>query len=180
MNLQLAMWLPYWRFWMAYHRYTVEGLEHLDGPQAKLIAGYHGRDLALDMCMLNIAIYDRLHYMPHSLMHRIAGLVPFWRWLLDGLEFFIADGPALAAAVKRGEHLIVTPGGATMIGDYSRHWFSYVVPVPEPGAGNTIFMTLMNENTIHLKREPIAASYEVWVRCSPSISAISSWPSLQG
>ncbi len=75
---------------------------------------------------------------------------------------------------------IVTPGGATMIGDYSRHWFSYVVPVPEPGAGNTIFMTLMNENTIHLKREPIAASYEVWVRCSPSISAISSWPSLQG
>jgi 1-acyl-sn-glycerol-3-phosphate acyltransferase len=50
--------------------------------------------------------------MPHSLMHRIAALVPFWRWLLDGLEFFIADGPALAAAVKRGEHLIVTPGGA--------------------------------------------------------------------
>ena len=39
MNLQLAIWLPYWRLRMRYHRYTVEGLEHLDGPQAKLIAG---------------------------------------------------------------------------------------------------------------------------------------------
>ena len=33
MNLQLAIWLPYWRLRMRYHRYTVEGLEHLDGPQ---------------------------------------------------------------------------------------------------------------------------------------------------
>jgi 1-acyl-sn-glycerol-3-phosphate acyltransferase len=112
MNLQLAIWLPYWRFWKFYHRYTVEGLEQLDGPQAKLIAGYHGRGLAIDMCILNIAIYDRLHYMPHSLMHRAGALVPFWRWMWDGLGFFVIDGPALAAAVKRGEHLIVTPGGA--------------------------------------------------------------------
>ena len=112
MNLPLAIWLPYWRFWMRYHRYTVEGLEHLDGPQPMMIAGYHGRGVAIDMCMLNIALYDRLHYMPHSLMHRVSALSPYSRWMLDGLGFFIGDGPALKAAVKRGEHLIVTPGGA--------------------------------------------------------------------
>ena len=155
MNLQLAIWLPYWRLRMRYHRYTVEGLEHLDGPQAKLIAGYHGRGVALDMCMLNIAIYDRLHYMPHSLMHRVSALVPWWHWLLDGLEFFVGDGPALAAAVRRGEHLIVTPGGALEAcrrwdDSYRVHWGEHVgyvrlavkyglpiVPVGAAGADST-------------------------------------------
>src|SRR5437899_165980 len=155
MNLQLAIWLPYWRLRMRYHRYTVEGLEHLDGPQAKLIAGYHGRGVALDMCMLNIAIYDRLHYMPHSLMHRVSALVPWWHWLLDGLEFFVGDGPALAAAVRRGEHLIVTPGGAKEAcrrwdDSYRVHWGEHVgyvrlavkyglpiVPVGAAGADGT-------------------------------------------
>lgn len=112
MNLQMALWLPYWRAWMFYHRYTVAGLENLDGPQAKLIAGYHGRGLAFDMCMINIAVYDRLHYMPHSLLHRGVALVPWARWLANGLGFFTGDGPELAAAVERGEHLVVTPGGA--------------------------------------------------------------------
>ena len=112
MKAQLALWLPYWRFWMRYHRYTVVGLEHLDGPHAKLIAGYHGRGIAWDMCMINIAIYDRLHYMPHSMLHRAIAYVPWWRWLADGLGFYIGDGPDLAAAVARGEHIIITPGGA--------------------------------------------------------------------
>lgn len=112
MSCQLAIWLPYWRLLMRYHRYAVEGLEHLDGPRAKLVAGYHGRGIALDMCMINVAIYDRLHYMPHSILHPIAHVVPVWRWLCDGLGFFVADGPDLAAAVARGEHVIITPGGA--------------------------------------------------------------------
>ena len=38
---------------------------------------------------------------------------------------------------------IVTPGGKVMEGNYSRHGFSYVVPTPEPGAGETTFMTLL-------------------------------------
>ena len=119
MNLQLRMWLYYWRFWMRYHRYTVEGLDQLDGPGAKMVAGYHGRGVAFDMCMINIAIYDRLHYMPHSMLHRVVGLVPYWRWLADGLGFYLDDGPELAAAVARGEHLIITPGGAD---EGSRRW----------------------------------------------------------
>ncbi len=76
------------------------------------------------------------------------------------LKIFIAAlglamlaGPALADAIDgnwchtdgrrftiRGPE-IVTPGGKRMEGNYSRHWFSYVAPAPEPGAGETIFMT---------------------------------------
>ena len=67
---------------------------------------------------------------------------------------------------------IVTPGGKLMEGNYSRHWFSYLVPAPEPGVGQTIFMTLANENTVRLRlgEAAPAADEEVWVRCAPSIS----------
>ena len=47
------------------------------------------------------------------------------------------------------------------------------VPAPEPGAGKTVFMTLLDENTVHLRLgEPSAANPETWIRCSPSISAL--------
>jgi hypothetical protein len=69
---------------------------------------------------------------------------------------------------------IVTPGGKRMEGNYSRHWFSYTAPAPEPGAGQTVFMTLADENTVHLRlgEAASAATPEVWVRCSPSISSL--------
>jgi hypothetical protein len=71
---------------------------------------------------------------------------------------------------------IVTPGGKHMEGNYSRHWFSYVAPAPEPGAGQTIFMTLADENTVYLRRGEAATSQETWVRCSPSVSSLSGLP----
>lgn len=72
----------------------------------------------------------------------------------------------------RGQN-IVTPGGKAMEGNYSRHWFSYVVPAPEPGAGDTILMTLLNENTVHVRRGEIAPeNAEVWQRCLPSVSGL--------
>jgi hypothetical protein len=68
---------------------------------------------------------------------------------------------------------IVTPGGTNMAGDYSRHWFSYVVPAPEPGAGKTVFMQLLDENTVHLRLgDEAAANPETWIRCSPTTSAL--------
>ena len=67
---------------------------------------------------------------------------------------------------------IVTPGGKTMEGNYSRHWFSYVVPTPEPGSNQTIFMTLLNENTVQTRVGETASAQEIWIRCTPSISAI--------
>jgi hypothetical protein len=109
------------------------------------------------------------------------------------LKIFIAAlvlaalaGPALADAIDgdwchsdgrrfsiRGPE-IVTPGGKRMEGNYSRHWFSYTAPAPEPGAGQTIFMTLADENTVHLRLGEAASAVapEVWVRCSPSISLL--------
>jgi hypothetical protein len=67
---------------------------------------------------------------------------------------------------------IITPGGKAMEGNYSRHWFSYVVPIPEPGAGDTISMTLLNENTVQTRLGEPASAQEIWIRCTPSISAI--------
>ena len=68
---------------------------------------------------------------------------------------------------------IVTPGGKQMEGNYSRHYFTYTVPAPEPGTGETVYMTLAGENTVYLRRgEPASGAQETWVRCSPSISAL--------
>jgi hypothetical protein len=70
---------------------------------------------------------------------------------------------------------IVTPGGKRMEGQYSRHWFNYTVPAPEPGAGQVAQMTLLNENTVHLRLGEAGAP-ETWARCSPSISALEAAP----
>lgn len=68
---------------------------------------------------------------------------------------------------------IVTPGGKRMEGHYSRHGFSYLVPAPEPGEGQTIVMSLANENTVYLRYgEATAGAQETWLRCMPSISAL--------
>jgi 1-acyl-sn-glycerol-3-phosphate acyltransferase len=104
------VWLGYWRFWARYHRYTVRGLEHLEGGP-KLIAGYHGRPLAYDMCMLTVAIHDRFGLLPHGIVHRGTATVGALRWFTERLGFLVADGDAMTAAVARGEHIVVTPGG---------------------------------------------------------------------
>lgn len=110
-GVPLAIWLAVWRFWQRYHRYSVEGLEHLDGPDAALIVGYHGRPLAFDMCMLTVALYDRLGYLPHGVVHRGVDQVPPMKWFTDGLGFVTDDGDGVAAAVACGQHVVVTPGG---------------------------------------------------------------------
>ena len=72
----------------------------------------------------------------------------------------------------RGPQL-VTPGGKKMEGNYTRHWFSYVVPTPEPGSGQTVFMQLLNENTVQTRLgSENAANPETWIRCTPSISSL--------
>lgn len=71
---------------------------------------------------------------------------------------------------------IVTPAGARMQGDYGRHSFAYRPPAPERGAGGTISMRLVNENTVHLSYGEGAAAAEVWERCSPSTSALPGRP----
>jgi hypothetical protein len=59
---------------------------------------------------------------------------------------------------------ILTPGGNQIIGDYSRHAFSYLVPAGESDAGATIAMVLLNEETVRL-RPANGAEDEIWHRC---------------
>jgi hypothetical protein len=67
---------------------------------------------------------------------------------------------------------IVTPGGTQMQGTYGRHSFSYDVPAGEPGAGATLFMLLVDDETVHLtKGEGTAnAAPQIWHRCAADVS----------
>jgi hypothetical protein len=64
---------------------------------------------------------------------------------------------------------IVTPGGKQTQGDYTRHFFSYVVPADEAGAGETVAITLLSEYLAHA-RQGADAPVQVWNRCQPGIS----------
>jgi hypothetical protein len=68
---------------------------------------------------------------------------------------------------------IVTPGGKHIEGNYSRHGFSYLAPAPEANEGQTIVMTLANENTVYLRYgETASGAQETWLRCTPSVSSL--------
>ena len=64
---------------------------------------------------------------------------------------------------------IRTPAGTEMAGDYTRHAFTYTVPASELGAGTTVAMQLLSEETMALTRASgtAAAQPEVWKRCKP-------------
>jgi len=70
---------------------------------------------------------------------------------------------------------IVTPAGSHLQGEYSRHFFSYVVPPTDPDAGQTVYMALVNEDTVHLRIGAMPSyssdgSTQVWHRCGPPVS----------
>ena len=91
-----------------------------------------------------------------------------WADAIDG-HWCFADGRRLSIS---GPDL-VTPGGKRMTGEYDRHAFAYVVPGGEPGAGATVFMVQLDEETIWVKigTPPSAAGdSETWRRCSERIS----------
>src|ERR1700688_66268 len=56
---------------------------------------------------------------------------------------------------------IVTPRGTQTRGDYSRHFFSYVIPQGEPGAGATVSITLLGEYLAQA-REGTDAPVQEW------------------
>jgi hypothetical protein len=90
-------------------------------------------------------------------------------------------GPALADAIDgdwcraNGKRMsihgpaIVTPGGKQIRGDYTRHFFSYVIPAGEPGAGDTMFIQLRGEYLAHA-RQGSDAPIQEWRRCQPGVS----------
>jgi hypothetical protein len=92
--------------------------------------------------------------------------------VIDG-DWCHADGRQMS--IKGPE--VVTPSGTHMTGDYTRHSFAYVVPASDPGAGQTVAMILVNEQTVDLRvgadrSSAAAAPTQVWHRCTPKTSAI--------
>jgi hypothetical protein len=96
-----------------------------------------------------------------------------WADVIDGDWCATNDGRHMS--IKGPE--IVTPAGTRMQGNYTRHSFLYVVPPSEPGAGQTVAMILVNEETVNLRQaasaaEAAQAPVQVWHRCAPTISAL--------
>ena len=60
---------------------------------------------------------------------------------------------------------ITTPAGAKMEGQYGRHSFQYVVPAAEPESGSTMYMVLLNEETMEVRAGNPVAKAIVWKRC---------------
>jgi 1-acyl-sn-glycerol-3-phosphate acyltransferase len=104
-------WLTFWRAMQRYHRYQVEGFEHLAGRRAGLLVAYHARGYAVDMCLLSVDMHDRLGYFPHAIFHEGMGRLPGFRTVLRALGGVTGADRVLEEAVARGEHVIVLPGG---------------------------------------------------------------------
>ncbi len=64
---------------------------------------------------------------------------------------------------------IVTPGGQKINGNYSRHYFSYVIPSGEAGAGAPVDIQLLGEYLAH-ERQGTDPTVHEWRRCTPGIS----------
>ncbi len=110
-QLLRAWWMSDWRFRRSWHRYEVEGLEHVLAPGAALLAGYHGRPSAHDLCMLQILLLQEHGMVTHAIMHEAVRDVPVLRHLIEGFDFLTGDDEALAQVVRQGHKIIVTPGG---------------------------------------------------------------------
>ena len=65
---------------------------------------------------------------------------------------------------------IVTPGGKRITGNYDRHSFVYTVPPGEDRAGASIFMILLDEDTMELRAGSEQAAPETWRRCAAPVS----------
>jgi hypothetical protein len=182
MNPQLKFWLAAWRGMIRWHRYEAHGLGNLDGPAA-LVAGYHGRPAAWDMCMLTVRMYERYGYMPHAIFH--AGLMkprPV-RWLLEGIGGVAGDDGSLAQAVARGEHVLVTPGGPlegtrSWRDKYRVNWGTRtgyvrlaaryrmpIVPVGASGVDDTFIA--LNNGYETSKRLGIDPNFPAWIGVGP-------------
>jgi 1-acyl-sn-glycerol-3-phosphate acyltransferase len=116
-----AAWQTYWNVMRRYHRYEVRGLSHLTSlpqGQAALVAGYHGRPIAHDLCMLQALMLEETGRLPRAIIHTYFRTTPGLRWLYEGYDFLDGAPAEMDAAVARGDLVIVTPGG-TMEGTRS-------------------------------------------------------------
>ncbi len=84
---------------------------------------------------------------------------------IDG-DWCSADGKRMTI---RGP-AIRTPGGHDISGDYSRHFFSYVIPAGEAGEGGKVEIVLLGEYLAHAREGGADSPVKEWRRCQPGIS----------
>jgi hypothetical protein len=108
--------------------------------------------------------HKQLTYLSVGLMSFLVTATAARADAIDG-NWCRSDGKRMSI---RGSE-IVTPGGSKIMGDYSRHFFSYVVPPGEAGAGNKVAITLLNEHLAHA-REGNDPAIQEWRRCQADVS----------
>jgi hypothetical protein len=87
-----------------------------------------------------------------------------WADQIDG-EWCAEDGRVMSIEGPR----MVTPGGNRILGEYTRHTFSYTVPGDEPGAGTTTAMRQLHDQTIRVWPDGEIEGV-LWRRChAPSV-----------
>ncbi len=111
----------------------------------------------------------------------VAAIVHRPLWLLSCF-LIVAATPARADAIDgdwcnaAGKHMtirgsaITTPGGNSITGNYSRHFFSYVVPPGEPGAGDAVDIVLRGEHLAQSRQGGADAPTTDWRRCQATVS----------
>jgi Diacylglycerol acyltransferase len=188
-GIPLAGWLAYWRMMRRYHRFEVEGLEHVVRGGPRLIVGYHGRAYAHDLAMLTVTLHERLGYLPHAVFHGAAAQMPLFKWLfVDGLGFVTGDGEDMAAVLARGEHVMITPGGAREgcrpfhvryqvdWGErtgYLRVALKYGLPiVPTAASGVDATYLGLNDGYRTSKRFGVTSGFPLWL----AVGATGLWP----
>ncbi len=117
------------------------------------------------------------------------------RWvfalILAGLCLGVPGGPARADSIDGdwcyadGRKFsidgtnFVTPGGNRIQGDYDYYAFAYRIPKSEAGAGLTVSMVFIDDDTVHVTLGKAAGSekgvspggpLEVWHRCRGGIT----------
>ncbi|MDH3234010.1 MAG: hypothetical protein OEQ29_10835 [Alphaproteobacteria bacterium] len=80
---------------------------------------------------------------------------------IDG-NWCAADGRSMSISGPQ----IDTPGGTRMRGDYDRHGFRYIVPATEKPAGSKVDMSLVDDDTLHVKVG--TGPTKTWRRCKPT------------
>ena len=104
----------------------------------------------------------------------------FMGFLIAGTILMVATA-AHADAIDgswcyKGRHLaiegpkILIPSGKQITGDYDRHGLIYMVPPGDRGAGTSIFMVILDDETMELRAGSEQAKPEVWRRCAAPVS----------
>lgn len=182
-----AAWFSYWDVMRRWHRFEVIGAERLSEGGPALIAGYHGRPIAHDLCMLQSVLRARGGPEPRPIIHATFKEVPVLRWLVEGVGFVTGEGD-IEEAIKRGDSIIVTPGGTregcrSVLDRYRVEWgerigylrlaVKYNLPiVPVGAAGVDDTYVGLNDGYAWGKRLRVPGRLPVWVGVGP----LGVWP----